>query len=81
MFILGKIIYRNLCDLKVPWHKEIPKGIQTQWLKWITSLKAEIKIPRSIPIKNEPITEIDIHLFSDASIDGVRTVIILQLTQ
>ena len=33
-----------------------------------------MKIPRSIPIKNEPITEIDIHLFNDASIDGVCTV-------
>ena len=27
-----------------------------------------------IPIKNEPITEIDIHLFSNANIDGVCTV-------
>ena len=41
---------------------------------WITGLKAEIKIARSIPIKNEPITEIDIHLFSDVSIDGVCSV-------
>ena len=64
-----------LCDLKVPWDKEITIDIQTQWLKWITGLKTEIKIPRpSIPIKNEPITEIDIHPFSDASIDGVCTV-------
>ena len=64
--LLDKIIYRNLCDLKVSWDKEIPIDIQTQWLKWITGLKTEIKIPRSIPNKNEPITEIDIHVFSDA---------------
>ena len=63
-----------MCDLKVPWDKEIPIDIQTQWLKWITGLKAEIKIPSSIPIKNEPITEIYIYLFSDASVDGVCTV-------
>ena len=43
-------------------------------VKWITGLKTGIKTPRSIPIENEPITEIDIHLFSDASIDGVCTV-------
>ena len=67
--LLGKkIIYHNLCNLKVPWYKEIPIDIQTQWLKWITGLKAEIKIPNSNPIINEPITEIDINLFSDASI-------------
>ena len=72
--LLGKIIYRNLCDLKVSWGKEIPIDMQTQWLKWITGLRTEIKILRSIPIKNEPITEIDIHFFNDASIDGVCTV-------
>ena len=27
--LLGKIIYRNLCDLKVSWDKEIPVDIQT----------------------------------------------------
>ena len=42
----GKIIYLNLCDLKVSWDKETPIDIQTQWLKWIKSLKTEIKIPR-----------------------------------
>ena len=72
--LLGKIIYRNLHDLKISWGKEIPIDIQTQWLKWSTGLKTEIEIPRSIPIKNEPITEIDIHIFSDVSIDGVCTV-------
>ena len=66
--LLGKIIYHNLCNLKVPWYKEIPIDIQTQRLKWITGLQAEIKIPNFISIVNEPITEIDINLFSDASI-------------
>ena len=67
--LLGQIIYRNLCDLKVPWDKEVPIDVQTQWLKWITGLKTEIKIRRPISIKNERITEIDIQLFSDASTD------------
>ena len=31
--LLSKIIYRNLCDLNVPWDKEIPIDIQAQWLK------------------------------------------------
>ena len=72
--LVGKIIYRNLCDLKFSWNEEIPIDFQAQQSKWITNLKTEIKIPGSIPIKNEPITEIDIHLFSDASIDEVCTV-------
>ena len=53
---------------EIPWYKEIPIDIQTQRLKWITDLQAEIKIPNFVSIINEPITEIDINLFSDASI-------------
>ena len=37
--LFGKIIYCNLCDLKVSWDKEIPMDIQTQWLKRIAGLK------------------------------------------
>ena len=51
--LLDKIIYRNFRDLKVPWDKEIPIDIETQWLKWITGVKAAIKILRSVPIKNK----------------------------
>ena len=39
--LLGKIIYRNLCDLKVSWDKEIPIAIQTQWLNGLQVLKQE----------------------------------------
>ena len=31
MFIIRQNLYRNLCDLKVLWDKEIPTDIQTQW--------------------------------------------------
>ena len=26
-----KVIYRNVCDLKIPWDKKIPREIQNQW--------------------------------------------------
>ena len=39
--LLGKIIYRHLCDLKVSWYKEIPIDIKIRWLKWITGLRTE----------------------------------------
>ena len=52
--LLGEIIFRNLCDLKVSWDKEIPIDIKKQWLKWITGLTTEIKIPRSIPTSAPP---------------------------
>ena len=43
-------------------------------MKWINSLNIKIEILSSISIR-ETITNIDIHLFSDASINGVCTVV------
>ena len=43
-------------------------------MKWINSLNIKIEILSSISIR-ETITNIDIHLFSDASINGVYTVV------
>ena len=43
-------------------------------MKWINSLNIKIEILSSISIR-ETITNTDIHLFSDASINGVCTVV------
>ena len=73
MFLIGKIQFRNLCDLRIPWDNEIPQEIENKWVKWVNGLNIKIEIPRSISI-TETITNIDIHVFSDASINGVRTI-------
>ena len=73
VLLIGKILFRNLCDLRIPWDNEIPQEIENKWVKWVNGLNIKIEIPRSISIR-ETITNIDIHLFSDASINGVCTV-------
>ena len=42
-------------------------------MKWFNGLNIKIEIPRSISIR-KTIANIDIHLFSDASINGVCTI-------
>ena len=59
--------------MRIPWDNEIPQEIENKWVKWVNSLKIKIEIPRSISIR-ETITNIGIHLFSDASMNGVCTV-------
>lgn len=34
LFVNRKVIYRNVCDLKITWNKEIPRESQNQWLNW-----------------------------------------------
>ena len=73
MLLVGKILFRNLCDLRTPWNNEIPQEIENKWVKWVNGLNIKIEIPRLISIR-ETIANIDIHLFSDASMNGVCTV-------
>ena len=47
--------------------------IEDKWMKWVNGMNIKIEIPRSVSIR-ETITNIDIHLFSDASINGVCTI-------
>ena len=46
---------------------------RNKWIKWVKGLNIKMELPRSISIR-ETITNIEKHLFSDASINGVCTV-------
>ena len=73
VLLIGKILFRNLCDLRIPWGNEILQEIENKWVNLVNGLDIKIEIPISISIR-ETITSIDIHLFSDAGINGVCTV-------
>ena len=59
--------------MKILWDNKNPQEIENKWVKWINGLNIKIEIPRSISIR-EIIANIDVHLFSDPSINGVCTI-------
>ena len=68
--LLGKIVYRESCELKLPWDQEIPTQLIKKSNKWLTSSPYKITIPRSIPLPDANINHADIHVFGDSSIMG-----------
>ena len=67
--ITGKVIYRELCDKKLPWDTEIPEILKKKFIKCIKEItNIPIEILRSIPTNNESITSVHLHVFGDASI-------------
>ena len=70
MLLIAKILFRNLCNLRILWDNEIPQEIEDKWVKSANGLNIKLEIPRSISIR-ETITNTDIHVFSDAIITGV----------
>lgn len=71
--LIGKQILQQLCRDKADWDEPIPDQARVKWEKWRSELLdlEELKIPRCFVPKGfgEP-SSIELHHFSDASVDG-----------
>ena len=43
VLLIGKILFRNLCDLRIPRDNEIPQEIDNKWVKWVNGLNIKIE--------------------------------------
>ena len=68
--LIGKILYRKVCELKIPWEEVVPLPIEQKCDKWKLDIEIKVEIPRSIPLKQESVTMIDLHVFGDSSVLG-----------
>ena len=68
--LVGKQIYRDACDSKIPWDADLNGKLLQRWEKWERTLPPEIVVPRSIVSHQEEVTAIELHTFGDASIEG-----------
>ena len=71
----GKILYREVCETRVPWDQKRPQELEISWQTWETNLPGKIEVPRSIGQHQEATTSISIHAFGDASSQGVSTAV------
>ena len=49
--LIGKILYREVCELKIPWDEAVPSSIKQIWDNWKLDIEIKVEIPRSIPLK------------------------------
>ena len=75
MLLEGKILYRGVCEAKVRWDGFIPDDLSKRWRKWESALSRYLSFPRSIPTYREPIQEVQLHSFGDASKKGLCAVV------
>ncbi len=69
----GKKILQELCRSKADWDDPVPEDIKARWMKWRSELPAleELLIPRCYkPDDSGRITQMELHHFSDASMQG-----------
>ena len=69
--LVGKQIYRDACDSKIPWDANLNGKLLQRWEMWARSLSPEVVLPRSIASHQEEVIAIELHTLGDASIKGV----------
>ena len=68
--LIGKIMFRDICNEHIQWDEELPERQKLRWIKWVKSLPERVVIERSIPIAESDIRFVDLLPFGDASQDG-----------
>ena len=73
--LVGKMIFREACDRHLPWDEKLSDNLGQKWLKFLKNLLEQLQFQRSIPEYREPIDEIELHSFGDASGSGVSVAV------
>ena len=81
MTLSGKLIFRDISDEKLAWDTELPDPQQAAWNKWYTNLPESVTFPRTITPHQQPIQEVTLHAFGDASAKGVSSVVYAVIKQ
>ena len=69
--LLGKVLYRKMCEAHHSWDTELPVEIAKQWKDWCLQLPQRFEVPRSLVPHQQPVKAITLHAFGDASKNGV----------
>ena len=77
----GRRIYRETCNHKISRDAPLPEVIARQWTAWKNQLPASLSTQRSLARFREPIQDVQLHAFGDASGYGVSAAIFAVVTQ
>ena len=71
--LTGKRLYREMCDSKLPWEAELP--LKKRWHGWRAKLPEHFTVERALAPHREPVLEVALHAFGDASTRGVSAAV------
>ncbi|KAK3713709.1 hypothetical protein QZH41_008036 [Actinostola sp. cb2023] len=77
----GKRLYREMCLQKLGWDTPLRDDLAKTWRRWEQSLPKYVSVLCSVPIYQEPIQEIQLHAFGDASGHGVCAAVYAVVSQ
>ena len=61
--LVGKLLYRKVCEQHLPWDQKVPETVANQWKRFERNLPDQVQAPRSLAGFKEAIEAIDLHAF------------------
>ena len=79
---MAKLLLQELWRIGCGWDEEIPDKYKDQWMKWLAGAEqvSSIQINRRYHVDDRPISEVQLHIFCDASELAFASVGYLRLT-
>ena len=69
----GKLIYREICDPKLPLDTELTRQLAEKVKNWKQTPPTSVMVPQAVIENREPILDLELHAFGDASTQGLGT--------
>ena len=79
--LIGKLLYRDICERRIAWDNPLPFDLASKWSSWQKGLPDKVEVSRSLVNYQEPINEIELHAFGDASGKGVSAAVFAVIRQ
>ena len=73
--LIGKLLYREICDTKLAWEAELPEPLKKLWYGWSAKLPEHFTVERALTPHRQPVLEAALHAFGDAGTRGVSTAV------
>ena len=73
--LVGKLVYREVCDQNQSWDKKVPEYIERKWKQFEKNLPDQLSVPRHVTDSQEAIDAIDFHAFGDTSGTGTAAAV------
>ena len=77
----GKLVYREACRQKTAWDAPLPTKVTEFWMKFESKLPSSVSTQRSLAPFQEPLDEVKMHAFGDASGKGVSASVYAVVSQ
>ena len=77
----GKLIYRDICNQKLPWDAQLTRNLTERVKKWEQTLPTGVTVPRPVMNFREPVLSLELHAFGDASTQGVGAAVYAVIQQ